>query len=63
MKTPANTHLRKKRKSKKMADKLFASIASSSDHKTKNEKYKQALDGFIAGQQVQELCAFVDHSM
>jgi len=46
-----------------MTEKLFASIASSSDHKTKNEKYKQLLDGFIEKQQAPELSAFVDHMM
>jgi len=45
------------------ASKLFAGIAASADHKTKNEKYKQLLDGFIEKGSLNELKAFVDHML
>jgi len=41
----------------------FATIAASSDHKTKNEKYKQLLDQFLQKKAVKELKAFVDHML
>jgi len=45
------------------SSKLFADIAASSDHKTKNEKYKQLLDQLIAKNAVKDLESFVTHML
>jgi len=44
-------------------NKLFASIASSSDHKTKNEKYKELLTKFLGAGDTKGLKAFLDHML
>jgi len=46
-----------------MSEKLFADIAASSDHKSKNEKYKQLLDQLIEKNAVKDLQLFVTHML
>jgi len=43
--------------------KQFAAIASSSDHKTKNEKYKELLTKFLNAGDGKGLKAFLDHML
>jgi hypothetical protein len=42
--------------------KQFAAIAASSDHKAKNEKYKEVMNKLLSSGDISGLKQFVDHS-
>jgi len=44
-------------------NKLLSDIAASSDHKTKNEKYKQLLDQLVSKKSLKDLQLFVSHML